>query len=77
MTGAPPPVRPPPQRERDLALYLRDAERGSCNVARGPALIQAFVAACGPAERLIACRRGESRALASAPYPRDADPPAG
>ncbi|HEU4427143.1 MAG TPA: hypothetical protein VFT98_00180 [Myxococcota bacterium] len=59
-------------RAEDSALLLRNLERGSCQVARAGAELDAFVAAAGPSERLIALGVAQGRVVASAPLPAGA-----
>jgi hypothetical protein len=40
--------------EADVALYLRDRARGSCDAGRAPAELEALAASAGPFERLVA-----------------------
>ncbi len=40
--------------EADVALYLRDRARGSCDAGRARAELEALVASAGPFERLVA-----------------------
>ncbi len=40
--------------DRDVALYMRNAERGSCDVSRAAAELEALWACAGPPARLIA-----------------------
>jgi hypothetical protein len=57
-------------RERDAALYLRNATKGSCDPKRGRAELEALAAAAGPFERLFAWHAREERVLAAAPLPQ-------
>jgi hypothetical protein len=57
-------------RERDAALYLRNATKGSCDPRRGHAELEALAAAAGPFERLFAWHTAEERVLAAAPLTR-------
>jgi hypothetical protein len=59
-------------RAEDSALFLRNLERGSCQVARAGAELDALVAAAGPSERLIALDLARDRVAASAPLPEAA-----
>jgi hypothetical protein len=61
-------------RERDAALYLRNAAKGSCDPKRGRAELEALAASAGPCERLFAWHAREERVLAAAPPPRRALP---
>jgi hypothetical protein len=51
----------------DVALYLRDRARGSCDVARARAELEALAASAGPFERLIALALPELRVVAAVP----------
>jgi hypothetical protein len=53
-------------RAADVALYLRDRARGSCDVARGRAELEALAASAGPCERLVALELPELRVAAVA-----------
>ena len=64
-------------RERDAALYLRNAARGSCDPNRGRAELEALHAAAGPFERLVAWSARAERVLAAAPFPRRRTVPPG
>jgi hypothetical protein len=64
-------------RERDAAVYLRSATKGSCDPKRGRAELDALAAAAGPFERLFAWHASEQRVLAAAPLPRHRGVPAG
>ena len=65
-------------RERDAALYLRNAGKGSCDPKRGRAELEALAAAAGPFERLVAWDAREERVLATVPFPsRRSVPPGG
>jgi hypothetical protein len=57
-------------RERDAALYLRNATKGSCDPKRGRAELEALAASAGPFEVLFAWHAREERVLAAAPLPR-------
>lgn len=57
-------------RERDAALYLRNATKGSCDPKRAHAELEALAAAAGPFERLFAWHAAEERVLAAAPLTR-------
>jgi len=56
-------------RAADSALFLRNLERGSCQVGRASAELDALVAAAGPSERLIALDVARDRVVASGPLP--------
>jgi hypothetical protein len=64
-------------RERDVALYLRDATKGSCDPKRARAELEALAAAAGPFERLVAWHARDERVLAAAPLPPGRPLPAG
>jgi len=53
-------------RDADVALYLRDRARGSCDVARARAELEALAASAGPCERLVALELPELRVVAVA-----------
>jgi hypothetical protein len=57
-------------RAADVALYLRDRARGSCDVARARAELEALAASAAPCERLVALELPELRVVAVA----DAEP---
>jgi len=57
-------------READVALFLRNLARGSCQVSRASAELDALVASAGVCERLVALDVASERVLASAPLPR-------
>ncbi|HEY8123706.1 MAG TPA: GNAT family N-acetyltransferase [Myxococcota bacterium] len=57
-------------RAADSALFLRDLERGSCQVARAATELAALVAAAGPTGRIVAIDFARERVVASAPAPR-------
>jgi hypothetical protein len=57
-------------RERDAALYLRDAQKGSCDPQRGRAELEALAAAAGPFARLVAWDARAERVIAVAPLER-------
>jgi hypothetical protein len=59
-------------RAEDSALYLRNLERGSCQVGRASAELDALVAAAGPSERLVALDVDRERVVASAALPAGA-----
>lgn len=58
-----------------FALFRRNAERGSCDLARRRHEIEALVASAGPAERLIAREAVAGAVLRSAAWPADVAPP--
>jgi hypothetical protein len=64
-------------RDADVALYLRNQERGSCDPKRSRAELEALVASAGPFERLIAWRQADERILAAAELPPDRLPRGG
>ena len=53
-------------RAEDAALYLRNLERGSCQVSRASAELDALIAAAGPSTRLLALDVARERVAASA-----------
>ena len=53
-------------READVALYLHDVARGSCDVARARAELEALAASAGPVERIVALELPELRVVATA-----------
>jgi len=63
-------------READVALYLRDRARGSCDAGRARAELDALAASAGPFERLLALAAGELRIAASAALAPGPVPPA-
>jgi hypothetical protein len=56
-------------RAEDAALFVRNLERGSCQVARARAELDALVAAAGANERLVALDLARERVAASGPLP--------
>ncbi len=56
-------------REQDGALFLRNLERGSCQVARASAELSALIAAAGANERLVALDLARDCVAASAGLP--------
>lgn len=64
-------------READVALFLRDRARGSCDVARARAELEALAASAGPSERLVALALPELRVVAVAGAEPGLAPPAG
>jgi hypothetical protein len=61
-------------RERDAALYLRNAQKGSCDPKRGRAELEALAAAAGPFARLVAWDARAERVLSAAPLRRPVPP---
>jgi hypothetical protein len=59
-----------PLREADTALFLRNLERGSCQVSRASAELAALVAAAGANERLVALDLAQGRVVAAAALAR-------
>lgn len=59
-------------RADDVALYFRNRARGSCDVARGRAELEALVACAGPFERVLALDCEALRIEAVAQHPPDA-----
>lgn len=59
-----------PLRGDDVALYLRDVARGSCQVSRASAELAALIAAAGRNERLVALDVVRERVAAAAPLAR-------
>jgi hypothetical protein len=55
--------------ERDVALYLRDLARGSCDVRRAGAELDALCAAAGPTQALVALDVAAERVVAAAGAP--------
>jgi hypothetical protein len=64
-------------RDADVALYLRDRARGSCDVARARAEQGALAASAGPFERLLALELPELRIVAASGAGAGFTPPAG
>lgn len=64
-------------READVALYLRNAQKGSCDLARRGAEAEALAASAGPFERLVAWRVHEPHPLALASLPASVALPSG
>jgi hypothetical protein len=56
-------------RAHDSALFLRNLERGSCQVSRADAELSALIAAGGANERLVAIDLARDRVAASAGLP--------
>ena len=59
-------------RAEDTALFLRNLERGSCQVARASAELAALIAAAGPNERIAALDVAHERVVAAAVQPHGA-----
>ena len=59
-------------RAEDSALFLRNVERGSCQVSRASAELDALIAAAGPSTRLVALDLARERVAASAALPTSA-----
>lgn len=57
-------------RREDAALYLRDLARGSCQVSRASAELDALIAAAGRNERIFALDLARERVVAAAPLAR-------
>jgi hypothetical protein len=53
----------------DVALYFHNRARGSCDVARARAELEALAASAGPSERLVALDLETSELVAVAAYP--------
>jgi hypothetical protein len=64
-------------RSDDVAVYHRNAKKGSCDPKRERAEHEALAACAGPFERLVAWHVREERVLAAAPVPRAQALPAG
>jgi hypothetical protein len=64
-------------RAADVALYLRDRARGSCDVARARAELEALAASAGRFERLVALAVPELRVVAAAGLETPPHVPAG
>jgi hypothetical protein len=56
-------------RAADVAVYLRNIQKGSCDLARRGAEAEALAASAGPFERLVAWSVPEARPLAAATLP--------
>ena len=52
-------------RKEDCALYLRNVERGSCQVSRASAELEALIAAAGPTQQLFAVDVRREKVLAA------------
>ena len=61
-------------RDRDAALYLRNAQKASCDPKRARAELEALAAVAGPFERVVAWDARAERVLASAPLRRPVPP---
>jgi len=59
-------------RVQDSALFQRNLARGSCQVGRASAELEALIASAGPSERLVALDVASERVVASAPLPKGA-----
>jgi hypothetical protein len=57
-------------READATVYLGNATKGSCDMKRPRAELEALAACSGPFERLVAWHVQDERLLATAPLPR-------
>jgi hypothetical protein len=66
-----------PLRAEDVALYVRNRARGSCDAARLRAELDALVASAGPFERLVALDPDSHRVLAAEPLAVSFTMPAG
>jgi hypothetical protein len=64
-------------RSEDVALYLRDRARGSCDAGRARAELEALAASAGPFERLVALELPALRVVAAAPVTAPLRAPAG
>jgi hypothetical protein len=64
-------------RTGDVAVFLRNAQKGSCDLTRRGAEAEALAASAGPFERLVAWHVARERLLADAALPAPADLPAG
>jgi hypothetical protein len=64
-------------RAEDVAVYLRNAQKGSCDLTRRGAEAEALVASAGPFERLVAWHVSSARPVAAAGLPVPAGLPAG
>ena len=56
-------------RAEDVALYFRNRARGSCDVARAGAELEALAACAGPDERLVCMNPEATKVLEAAPPP--------
>ena len=56
-------------RSDDVALYFHDRARGSCDVGRGGAELEALAASAGPFERLVTLNAEMSELVAVAAHP--------
>jgi ribosomal protein S18 acetylase RimI-like enzyme len=57
-------------REEDSALYLRNLARGSCQVSRASAELDALVSAAGPTQQLVALDLRRERVVAAGAPPK-------
>jgi hypothetical protein len=64
-------------RAGDVAVYLRNAQKGSCDLTRRGAEAEALAASAGPFERLVAWHVPGARPLAAAVLPEPAALPLG
>ena len=64
-------------RASDASVYLRNVKKGSCDVKRQRAELEALAACAGPFERLIAWHVREERLLTTAGLPRRPPIPSG
>ena len=64
-------------RAADVELYLRDRARGSCDVGRARAELEALAASAGPFERVLALEAAELRVVAAAALAPGVAVPAG
>lgn len=64
-------------RTEDVAVYLRNAQRGSCDLTRRGAEAEALTASAGPFERLVAWDVSSARPLAAVSLRAPAELPAG
>jgi hypothetical protein len=64
-------------RAGDVAVYLRNAQKGCCDLARRGAEAEALAASAGPFERLVAWHAKDARPLAAAALPERAVLPPG
>jgi ribosomal protein S18 acetylase RimI-like enzyme len=58
-------------RQEDVALYLRNLERGSCQLSRASAELAALVAAAGPVQQIFAVDTRRERILAAGRPPSE------
>jgi hypothetical protein len=64
-------------RAEDVALYLRDVARGSCDAARFRAELDALIASAGPFERLVALDSDSRHVVAAEPLAASSAVPGG